>query len=172
MVKRQTIKSYFSKLMTSALMFYLVALVCGQDFSAGNMAQGKNRDVYNADDIKLVRIGERTIDGQHGSFRIYQAPDGMQVEIEFVRYQTVENARDQVRGRLKGRGEILEQERKNDPQGSIEEEKEIITIQYSDARNGSKEYLIIKRKGNACWFLYSQSLSLANLTVGFVKEHY
>jgi hypothetical protein len=166
------IKSYFSKLMTSALMFSLVALVCGQDFSANNTAQRQNRDVYDAKDVELVTIGTKNFSGRMGSFRIYQAPDGMQVEIDFIRYQTVENARDQVKEWLKSQGEILEQERYNGPQASSEEEKERITIQRSDLINGGKQYVIIKREGDACFFIYSKSLSLAKIAAGIVKDPY
>jgi hypothetical protein len=149
------------------LFFWLTCLFCAWLAAAQDKA---DPHVKQQEDLKLLTIGNgKTSSGHAMGFRIYGAADGTKGQTFYVKFESLQAARQQVEEWTNKSGRTItsrEQNLKKDGQLIDERVMAIVELPQSN----EKEFLIVRRDGLSCYLIESASLQTALKIEGLVQD--
>ena len=126
--------------------------------------------------LKLITIGQRVMStGRYGAFRIYEAPDGTRATVSYATFESLRDAKRQIREWLKLVKRVTHRDRKKDQRGQAIMERivgiardEVVTREEGSPKGDV--FLIVERKGLNCYFIDSMSLPVATQVEKLIED--
>ena len=102
-------------------------------------------------DLKLLAIlGERTKNGVKTAFRIYEAPDGSRGQISYVKFDSLQAAKEQIEDWIKSTSKVTSRE-----QNQINSKGQLVSDRLLAAGKLREEFVIVRRDDLTCYLIES-----------------
>ena len=132
-------------------------------------AHASSKTEVQESSLELTTQGQLTLsNGRRGAFRIYTSRDGIKGAVSYGHFASPQDAEHQFDDWIKLAKEVTSKQQTKDDKGHVISDRILATRQ--EPRSGGKEFLIIRRKRSACYFIQSLSLTVARQVEGQIEE--